>query len=79
MADLVKHLTVIYDPGTGPTMLFDGEIEELAFTDSANGCKVEGRLTRKTAGQGAGLLDLLSKASKASTQKMIDDKRETND
>lgn len=75
---MVKHLTIIYDAGSGPSMLFDGDIEELVFTDTANGCKVEGRLTAaKGGGQGAGLLDLLSKASKASTQKTIDQKRET--
>lgn len=69
----MKHLTIIYDPGTGPSMLFDADIEELVFTDTANGCKVEGRITAvKGVGQGAGLLDLLSKASKASTQKTIE-------
>ena len=72
----MKHLTVIYDAGNGPSMLFDADIEELLFTDTANGCKVEGRLTAAGGGQGAGLLDLLSKASKASTQKTIDRKRE---
>lgn len=74
----MKHLTIIYDAGSGPSMLFDADIAELVFTDSANGCRVEGRLTAaKAGGQGAGLLDLLSKASKASTQKTIDQKRET--
>lgn len=68
----MKHLTVIYDAGSGPSMLFDADIEELVFTDSANGCKVEGRITKTGGGQGAGLLDLLSKASKASTQKTIE-------
>ena len=59
-------------------MLFDADIEELLFTDSANGCKVEGRITAaKSGGQGVGLLDLLSKASKTSTQKTIDQKRES--
>ena len=73
----MKHLTIIYDAGSGPSMLFDADIEELVFTDSANGCKVEGRLTRASGAQGAGLLDILAKASKASTQKTINQKRET--
>lgn len=74
----MKHLTVIYDAGSGPSMLFDADIEELVFTDSANGCKVEGRITAaKGGGQGSGLLDILAKASKAQTQKTIDQKRET--
>ena len=68
----MKHLTIIYDAGSGPSMLFDGEIAELVFTDSVNGCKVEGRITKTSVGQGAGLLDLLSKASKASTNKTIE-------
>lgn len=76
----MKHLTIIYDAGAGPSMLFDADIEELVFTDSANGCKVEGRITAaKGGGQGAGLLDLLSKASKASTQKTMIEKRESSD
>ena len=65
----MKHLTIIYDAGSGPSMLFDGEIAELVFTDSANGCKVEGRTTKSGGGQGAGLLDLLSKASKKTIEK----------
>lgn len=68
----MRKLTVIYDPGTGPSLLFDGAIEELVFTDSANGCKVEGRVKKSAGGQGAGLLDILSKASKAQTQKTIE-------
>lgn len=72
---MVKHLTVIYDSGSGPSMLFDGEIAELVFTDSASGVKVEGRLT-KASGQGAGLLDLLSKASK---QKTIEKRESVSD
>lgn len=74
----MKHLTIIYDAGSGPSMLFDADIEELAFTDSANGCRVEGRLTKSSGGgQGAGLLDILAKASKASAQKTINQKRES--
>lgn len=73
----MKHLTIIYDAGSGPSMLFDSEIEELVFTDSGNGCKVEGRITAVKGGQGAGLLDLISKASKASTQKTMIEKRES--
>lgn len=66
---MVKHLTIIYDAGSGPSMLFDADIAELVFTDSANGCKVEGRITKSSGGQGAGLLDLLSKASKKPIEK----------
>lgn len=64
----MKHLTVIYDAGSGPSMLFDADIEQLVFTDSVNGCKVEGRITKASGGQGAGLFDLISSASKSRTQ-----------
>lgn len=74
---MVKHLTVIYNPGTGPLQLFDGEVEELAFADSATGVKFEARLKKASAHGGGTIFDLISKASKASTQKMIDDKRES--
>ena len=71
----MKHLTVIYNPGTGPLQLFDGQVEELAFADSAGGVKFEARLKKPASGQGGTIFDLISKASKASTQKMVDEKR----
>lgn len=57
----MKHLTITYNG----TTLFDGNIEELVFTDNDTGVKVEGRLkaTRATVG-GAGLLDLLTAATR---------------
>lgn len=75
---MVKHLTIIYNPGTGPPMqLYDGPVEELVLTDGANSIKVEGRLKKAAGGQGGTIFDLIGKASKANTQKMIDDKRES--
>lgn len=72
----MKHLTIIYNPGTGPMQLYDGPVDGLVFTDTADGITVQGKL-KKPGGQGGTIFDLISKASKANTQKMIDDKRES--
>lgn len=72
----MKHLTVIYNPGTGPLQLFDGQVEGLVFTDTVQGIKIEGLLKKPAGGQGGTIFDLITKASKASTQKMVDEKRE---
>ncbi len=71
----MKHLTIIYNPGTGPMQLYDGAVEELTFTDSVTGIKVEGRLKKPAGGQGGTIFDLITKASKANTQKLADEKR----
>lgn len=71
----MKHLTVIYNPGTGPMQLYDGQVEGLVFTDTAQGIKIEGLLKKPAGGQGGTIFDLITKASKASTQKIADEKR----
>lgn len=73
----MKHLTIIYNPGTGPMQLYDGPVEGLVFTDTVDGITVQGKLKKPSGGQGGTIFDLITKASKASTQKMIDDKRES--
>ena len=70
----MKHLTVIYNPGSGPLQLFDGQVDGLVFTDTAQGIKIEG-LLKKAAAQGGTIFDLITKASKANTQKIADEKR----
>lgn len=73
----MKHLVVTYNNHT----LFDGDIEELVWSDSPNGVKIEGRVRAKPTGGGGGLgggiLDMLSKASKAKTAQVADGKRES--
>lgn len=59
----MKRLTVAYNG----TTYFDGDIEELVFTDNDQGVTVQGRLTKKTAA-GSGLLDLLTNAAKPKTR-----------
>ncbi len=61
----MKHLKIVY----GEAVLWDGPVGSLEWSDSENGVKVEGRLKAKPvnggAGRGGGILDMLSKASKA--------------
>lgn len=73
----MKHLTIRYDDLT----LFDGDIEELVFTDNDQGITVQGRLKRAAApGLGAKtLLDALTAASKTKTQQVIQEKQESSD
>lgn len=71
----MKHLTITYDNHT----LFDADIDELVWVDNDSGVKVEGRLKKTaapTSGLGAGLLDMLTQASKAKTQQLADEKRQ---
>ena len=53
-----RLLTVIWDG----TTIFDGDVEELVFTDNDTGIKVEGRIKRAQAG--GGFLDILAAAAK---------------
>lgn len=68
----MKHLTITYDPGTGPVQLFDGPVEELLWTDTAAGVRVEGKTRKPAATGGAGLMDLISAASKTKAAKRPD-------
>lgn len=55
---MTRHLQITYQG----IELFDGDIEELVFTDNNGGVKVEGRL--KSAPAGGGLLDILTAVTK---------------
>lgn len=61
----MKHLTIIYNPGTGPVQLYDGPVEALVWSDTASAVRVEGQLQKAQAN--SGLLDLISAASKKKT------------
>lgn len=75
----MKHLKIVY----GDAVLWDAPVGSLEWSDSEGGVKVEGRVRPKPAsggagsGRGGGILDMLSKASKAKTSQMVDEKRET--
>ena len=69
----LTHLGVVY----GDRVLFDGEVDELVWSDSPGGVKIEGRIKGKSAGGGAkGLLDLVTGLSKTATAKVAEEKRE---
>lgn len=63
MKEQMKHLTIIYNPGTGPVQLYDGPIDELAWHDSPTGVRVDGKVKPATRAS-SGLADLLSAAAK---------------
>lgn len=67
----MKRLVVTY----GDQVLFDGEVAEFSWSDSAGGVKVEGRVRGKSGG-GGGLLDLVSGLSKQKTAQVVEQKRE---
>jgi len=54
----------------------NGEFAEVNFTDGPNGVKIEGRIARE-GGNGGSLLDLLTAASRARTESVVEEKRAT--
>ena len=63
----MKHLTIT----VGDLTLFDGDVDEIVFTDSDAGVSVQGKMRRaNTSGGGAALMQLLSAASKKPTQEV---------
>ena len=74
----MKHLTITYTTEQGEQTLFDSDIQELVWSDTPNGVKVEGRVkaSAKPGGAGGGLLDMLTNMSKASTANKANQLRE---
>jgi hypothetical protein len=63
----VKHLTIT----VGDLTLFDGDVDEITFTDSDAGVSIQGKMRRTTtSGSGTALMQLLSAASKKPTQEV---------
>lgn len=73
-----RKLSITYTVGGAQIQLFNGDIDELVWTDTPGGVKVEAKMKR-AGGPGSNLFDAISKASKASTQRMIDEKRGQGD
>lgn len=74
----MKRLTITYDN----TVLFDGEVEELAWQDSPAQVSVIGKLKRQSSpaspgggGAGGGLMDLLAGVSKARTAEVVKERK----
>lgn len=75
----MKHLKIEYTTANGKTVvLFDDDINEVAWVDTATGVKVEGRFAppAQNNNAGAGLLDLLTSASRARTESVANEKRD---
>lgn len=63
----MKHLTITVDAMT----LFDGDVDEIVFTDSDAGVSIQGKMRRATTSNGgAALMQLLSSATKKSIQEV---------
>jgi len=63
----VKHLTITVENLT----LFDGDVDEIIFTDSDAGVSIQGKMRRATtSGGGAALMQLLSSATKKTNQEL---------
>ncbi len=61
----MKHLVI----SVGDLTLFDGDVDEIVFTDSDAGVSIQGKMRRATTSNGgAALMQLLSAASKKPTQ-----------
>lgn len=67
----MKRLKIDYDGVT----LFDCDVAELTWTDSANGVRVEGKTRSGGGGAGAGIINMLTAVSKAKTNQTADQHR----
>jgi hypothetical protein len=70
----MKRLTIIYDN----TVLFDGEVAELAWQDAAHQVSVTGKLKHQaptTAASVGGILDLLAGARRERTAEAVRERR----
>lgn len=68
----MKHLKVEYNN----IVLFDGEVEEVNWSDSPNGVTVTGKVRASAAaGSGGGFLDFLTAASRRQTEAVANQKK----
>ena len=56
----MKHLTIT----VGDLTLFDGDVDEIVFTDSDAGVGVQGKMRRPGSNSGNALMQLLASATK---------------
>lgn len=60
----MKHLRVEYSTDGGqPVVLFDGDVDEISWSDGANGVSVSGKMRRQGGARGPSLMDVLASAS----------------
>ena len=73
----MKHLRIEYNS----IVLYDGEVNEVTWSDSDSGIKVEGRMRGSSGGGGggggiSGFLEAITNASKNRTQEVVEEKRQ---
>ena len=56
----MKHLTIT----VGDLTLFDGDVDEIVFTDSDSGVAVQGKMRRQSSSGSSALMQLLAGATK---------------
>ena len=72
----MKHLKIEYTTESGSTItLFDEEVIEVNWSDTSSGVRVEGKTQAAASNGMGGLLDLLTGASKARTEAMVEEKK----
>lgn len=65
----MKHLKVEYND----VVLFDGEVDEVVWSDGASGVNVSGKFKRQGgAGNAAGFFEKIAAASKAKTAEAVE-------
>lgn len=67
----MKNLKVEYNG----IVLFDGNVDEVSWSDSENGVTVSGKIRRPGTGGGGGFLDMLSGMSRQRTESVVAEKR----
>ena len=68
----MKHLRV----EVNGTEWVNGDFAEISFTDGPGGVRIEGKTARSAStGAGPGLLEILTGASKARTEAIVEEKR----
>lgn len=69
----MKHLKIEYTTESGSKItLWDAEVAEVIWSDSAAGVRVEGKIQN---GGGMNLLEMLTGGSKARTEAVVEEKR----
>lgn len=66
----MKQLRVEYNG----IVLFDGQVDEVSWSDSENGVTVSGKI-RRQGGGGGGLLEMLTGSRRQQTDAMVADRR----
>lgn len=74
----MKHVKVEYRtaPDAEPVVLFDGDVDEVQWSDGPGGFSVSGKMRKQSGGGAGGFLEKLAASRKAQTAEMVSEKRE---